>query len=260
MGNPDVKPEKTVQYEIGYKQVLTDDLGFDLTIFYKDIRDLLGVEFIDTYNGAAVRAADQRRLRQRARHHPGARPPPARPGRARVDYTWQQALGNSSDPRETATRAAAGEDPRPRLVPFNWDQRHTINLTARAGQARTTTRSARSCEVGSGQPYTPQLEAGFGFGLEANSGRKPAGILVDLRAEKSLAVADAADLRSLFVRMFNLFDTRFFNGAVFTQHRQPLLLAVPGDRSQLRSQDPTRFYPPRRIEVGVRLGPDGLER
>jgi len=46
MGNPDVKPEETIQYEIGYKQVLTPDLGFDLTLFYKDIRNLLGVEFI----------------------------------------------------------------------------------------------------------------------------------------------------------------------------------------------------------------------
>ena len=52
LGNPDVKPEKTVQYEIGYKQILTPDLGFDLTMFYKDIRDLLGVEFIATYTGA----------------------------------------------------------------------------------------------------------------------------------------------------------------------------------------------------------------
>ncbi len=43
---------------------------------------------------------------------------------------YQIATGNASDPRETANRAAAGADPRPRQVPFNWDQRHTLNATA----------------------------------------------------------------------------------------------------------------------------------
>ena len=38
----------------------------------------------------------------------------------------QFAEGNSSDPRETTNRAAAGQDPRPKYVPFNWDQRHTF--------------------------------------------------------------------------------------------------------------------------------------
>ena len=104
-------------------------------MFYKDIRDLLGVEFISTYNGAEYArltnvdfgnvigftlALDHRRIG---------------PLSLALDYTWQQALGNSSDPSETATRAAAGEDPRPRLVPFNWDQRHTFNLTAGLQQA-----------------------------------------------------------------------------------------------------------------------------
>src|SRR4030095_8221274 len=39
MGNPDVKPEKTVQYEIGYRQALTPKIGLDVTTFYKDVRD-----------------------------------------------------------------------------------------------------------------------------------------------------------------------------------------------------------------------------
>src|SRR5262249_37333425 len=52
LGNPDVKPERTVQYQFGYKQAVTDWLGMDVTTFFKDIRDLLGVEFIQTYNDA----------------------------------------------------------------------------------------------------------------------------------------------------------------------------------------------------------------
>ena len=57
---------------------------------------------------------------------------------------------------------------------------------------------------------------------------------------------------SLFARVFNLLNTRFFNGFVFTD---------TGSADYTRDQagqagkliDPTRFYPPRRIEVGISL-------
>ncbi len=209
LGNPDVKPEKTVQYEFGYKHAVTDDIGVDVTTFYKDIRDLLGVEFITTYSDAEYArltnvdfgsvvgftvTLDDRKLG---------------PASVAVDYTWQLAQGNSSDPRETATRAEAGEDPRPRQVPFNWDQRHTVNMTVSLAEPEVYAASA-VVRVASGQPYTPILEAGFGGGLDANSGRKPAGVVIDLRGEKYLK-AGRVNV-SLFGRVFNLLDTRFFNG------------------------------------------------
>ncbi|HOX24547.1 MAG TPA: TonB-dependent receptor [Candidatus Krumholzibacteria bacterium] len=253
LGNPDIKPERTIQYEIGYKQILTPDLGFDLTIFYKDIRDLIGVEFIDTYTGAQYArltnvdfgnvfgitfAIDHRRLG---------------PVSLAMDYTLLQALGNASDPHETATRAANGEDPRPRLLPFNWDQRHTVNLTAALTQPGDYTVST-VLRIGSGQPYTPQIESGFGFGLEANSGRKPTAFLVDLRAEKTLAFAVSPDLSAgVFLRVFNLFDARYNNGSVFASTGSPYYSRFPStDRNSL--EDPLWFYPPRRVELGLRMG------
>ncbi|MHB8079793.1 MAG: TonB-dependent receptor [Candidatus Krumholzibacteriia bacterium] len=254
LGNPDVRPEQTIQYEIGYKHSLTPDLGADLTIFYKDIRDLLGVEFIDTYNDAQyprltnvdfgnvfglTLSVDDRKLG---------------PLNFAFDYTWQQATGNSSDPRETAVRASAGEDPRPRLLPFNWDQRHTVNLTVAMARPDDYVASA-VLRVASGQPYTPALDAGFGLGLEENSGRKPTSMVLDLRMEKSLP--RVANNFMVFARMFNVFDTRFFNGAVFNSTGSPYYSRFPTtDWTAL--QDPGRFYPPRRIEIGFRLGSGGL--
>ncbi|MFB3910186.1 MAG: TonB-dependent receptor domain-containing protein [Candidatus Eisenbacteria bacterium] len=251
LGNPDIKPEKTVQYEMGYRQAVTETLGADLSVFYKDIRDLLGVEFVSTYNAAeyarltnidfgyvvgVTLSLDQQWIG---------------PFSATLDYTWQLAEGNSSDPRETATRASAGEDPRPRQIPLNWDQRHTLNITATLSEPNLYTASA-VLRIGSGQPYTPVLEQAYGYGLEANSGRKPAGMTVDLRAERSFTFSNM-DV-GLFGRVFNLFDTRYWNGPVFGSTGSPYYSRFPeADKVQLA--DPTRFFAPRRIEIGLRLRP-----
>ena len=218
-------------------------------MFYKDIRDLLGVEFISTYNGAEYArltnvdfgnvigftlALDQRKLG---------------PVSTTMDYTWEFAQGNSSDPRETATRAEAGEDPRPRLVPLNWDQRHTFNLTLNAAWPRGVS-SSWVFRVASGQPYTPALTTGFATGLETNSGRKPTSTVLDVRGERPMMVAGLST--TLFVRVFNVFDTRYFNGAVFNTSGSPYYSRFP-TTDLVTLTDPTRFYPPRRIEIGIGL-------
>ncbi|MDZ7267745.1 MAG: TonB-dependent receptor [candidate division KSB1 bacterium] len=247
LGNPDIKPERTVQYEFGYKHAITEFLGLDFSVFYKDIRDLLGVEFVSTYAAAEYArltnvdfgsvlgftlSLDQRRLG---------------PVSTMLDYTWQRAMGNSSDPRETATRAAAGEDPRPRQVPLNWDQRHTLNTTITLDQPRHYALST-VIRFGSGQPYTPEIGSGFGADLEANSGRKPAFVLVDLRAEKFFRLANLDC--SVFGRVFNLLDARFSNGFVFSNTGSPDYSLNPvADRVTLAN--PQRYYPPRRIELGL---------
>ncbi|MBN2172115.1 MAG: TonB-dependent receptor [Candidatus Krumholzibacteriota bacterium] len=253
MGNPDVEPEKTIQYEVGYRQVLNEDLGFEITAFYKDIRDLLGVEFVSTYNGAeyarltnvdfgnvfgATVSLDHRRIG---------------PASVGLDYTWQRALGNASDPRETAVRAENGEDPRPRVIPFNWDQRHSLNVTVALGTPGVNSASV-VMRAASGQPYTPVLESGFGYGLDANSGRKPASLSLDFRAERGLFIGGVRSL--LFLRVFNVFDTRFFNGDVYPTTGSPYYSRNPeGDKYAL--MNPFRYFPPRRIELGVRFESGG---
>jgi len=249
MGNPDVEPEESVQYEFGYKQALTQNFGFEVSLYYKDIRNLLGTEFIDTYNDATyarltnvdfgsvsgvIVALDHHRLG---------------PVSASLDYTWQRAQGNSSDPKETAARAQAGDDPRPRVIPFDWDQRHTLNVTLAIAKPEVYSASTVVRAV-SGQPYTPEIsQGGFGFGLAENSGRRPSGIVVDLRGE--FLRGWLGQRWSLFGRVFNLFDTRFFNGDVFASTGSPFYSRF-SDQVELAS--PTRFYAPRRIELGFSLG------
>jgi hypothetical protein len=166
-----------------------------------------------------------------------------------MDYTWQFAQGNGSDPRETATRASAGEDPRPRLAPLTWDQRHTFNLTVNVAWPGAVSTSA-VLRTASGQPYTPALSTGFSSGLETNSGRKPGGLLLDLRGERPFRVGVMG--ATLFGRVFNVFDSRYFNGFVFNSSGSPYYSRYPA-ADLVTLNDPTRFYPPRRIEIGIGL-------
>jgi outer membrane receptor protein involved in Fe transport len=247
MGNPDIKPEFTTQYEFGFKQQFGQLLGLDLSVFYKDIRDLLGVEFIDTYAASeyarftnvdfgsvnGVKLSVDGRVTNALSFS--------------LNYTYENAFGNSSDPHETANRAAAGEDPRPRQVPFDWDQRHTLNLSGALNEPNDYAITI-ILKYGSGSPYTPAVGSGFGATLERNSSDKPAWTTVDLRAEKYFVVG-GLNLNA-FLRVFNLFDSRYANGSVFQTTGSPSYSLTP-TADAVALLNPSRFVAPRRIELGV---------
>ena len=51
MGNKELKAEKTVTYEIGLWQELTPrGVGLEVSLFYRDIYNLLSTQIISTYN------------------------------------------------------------------------------------------------------------------------------------------------------------------------------------------------------------------
>jgi outer membrane receptor protein involved in Fe transport len=245
LGNPDLEPEITVQYEVGLKQALNDALGVDLTFFYKDIRNLLGTEVIETYNfGQYARNTNVDygsvsgitfSIIQRAIGNFGAS----------LDYSIMFADGNSSDPNETANRSLGGQDPRPRDIPFTWDQRHTLNVTALYNQPDDFSIST-IVRYATGQPYTPELGVGFMTQEEQNSGRKPSYATVDLRAEKYFNYESINF--SIFLRVFNLFNQNFVNGAVFSDTGDPETSKTLAPGQPL---DPNRFNAPRRIEFGI---------
>ena len=249
MGNPDLRPEFTVQYEFGFKQAISNILGLQLSFFYKDINDLLGTEVIETYNSAeywrftnvdfgSVYGFTVSLFQQNYSNISSS-----------LNYTLQFAEGNSSDPRETTNRAASGQDPRPKYVPFNWDQRHTLNLTAVYSIPDDFSISA-ILKFGSGQPYTPVIGTGFGADQDPNSGRKESYFLIDLRGEKYFNL-DIVNL-SVFLRVFNLLNEHFVNGFVFSDTGSPDYALYPETvRAQL--YDPSRFFEPRRIEFGISL-------
>jgi outer membrane receptor for ferrienterochelin and colicin len=248
MGNPNLEPERTVQYEFGYKGAVTDFFGVDVSIFYKDIRDLLGVEFVSTYKAAEyarftnVDFGNVTGTTIAIDNRSGI-------FNASVDYTYQMALGNSSDPRETANRAAAGEDSRPRVVPLGWDQRHTLNTILGVSEPNDYSASF-IIRLQSGQPYTPELTPGFNGEIEANSGTKQSSYTADVRVEKYYTLSGISF--SVFTKISNLFGAHSVNGFVFS-NTGSVDYSLNPFVSRGTLADPSRFYAPRRIEVGISM-------
>ena len=51
--NPNLKPERTTDYEVGFRQQLGEESSFDLSFFYKDTKDLHVIRVVFPYSGTA---------------------------------------------------------------------------------------------------------------------------------------------------------------------------------------------------------------
>jgi len=204
IGNADLEPQRTTIYEVGLQQQLAEDLGLTLTGYYKDIRNLLGNEvhvknefrkfgkYINRDYGD-VRGLTLA-LEKRLRNGLGVT----------VDYTYQIAQGNASDPNDDYNKSQATPpiEANKQLVPLDWDRRHSLNFTVTLGAPKNLIASFIG-QIGSGLPYTPSL-LNQRTGLE-NSDSRPAFFNVDFYATKYLSLA-GHDV-SVFLKAFNLFDT-----------------------------------------------------
>ena len=204
MGNTDLEPQRTVQYEVGLQQQISENIGIDITGFYKDIRNLLGSKIVDTFNAGDSYALYVNRdygntrgitVAVRKRMSDGLA--------ANIDYTFSVAEGNASDPASAYFDATAGIEPEKQLVYLDWDQRHTVNGSVTLSLPYDFTASFIG-SFGSGLPYTPSF-AGTRTSFE-NSERRPSQINLDLRATKSFNMIGT--LWTFNFNIYNLLDRR----------------------------------------------------
>lgn len=207
MGNPNLQPQRTTIYELGLQQQFTPTMAMDLTIYIKDIRNLLGQRFYRLENDVSSKYVlyynrDYARvngislfIEKRMSDY----------WSATLNYTFQIARGNASDPNALFYDLLANpprESPK-NVVFLNWDQRHTLNATLTLGQIKRWFVSVIA-SYGSGLPYTPTYQnqrTAF-----ENSGRKPLSLNFDLRAEYHFKYFHQA--LSVFLLANNLFDAR----------------------------------------------------
>ena len=103
VGNPDLDPERTIKYEMGLQQQLTSFLGVDVSMFYKNIRNLLGVEILSTLDNIQyTRTVNRDHGLVRGGTIALAVRPVGILLHSSFDVTYSDARGSSSDPAAVA--------------------------------------------------------------------------------------------------------------------------------------------------------------
>ncbi len=255
-GNPNLKVERRVQYEIGLQQVIFPNVALDFTAYYSDIRNLLGMEIINTYEGFKYARFTNRdygnvkgfiiSLDKRFADYFGAK----------VDYTYQFAEGNASDPYAVYNdnQTDPPVESEKKVVPLDWDQRSTLNITIDAGVPGDWT-AGIIFSYGSGSPYTEDIRVSNGVRFE-NGGRKPSVVNLDIRADKHFNLF-GLDMQA-YLWIYNVLDIRNEYGVYGTTGRanQDLNTKFAGEIIGLNTIDqyvnnPAMYSAPRQIRLGL---------
>ncbi|MDR3628534.1 MAG: TonB-dependent receptor [Ignavibacteriaceae bacterium] len=263
VGNPDLQPEQTTSGELGLQQQLTDDIAVDITAYFRDIRNLAGTlnQFMYVFGGSKIYSqyvnADYGFIRGvvvslTKRFGGGVS--------AALDYTYQIAKGNESDPTTAYNLMNSGKQAQTELIPLDWDQTHTVNLSVNYTNPADWGASF-IFQYGSGTPYTPQLTVSVG-NLIYNSEIKPATYDLDFRVYKDFRFGSSTTL-SVFLRVNNLLDTKNAT-QVYTDtgqpdwsltERQQILVNPPQKVASITDwyTKPYYYSEPRRVEFGTTI-------
>ncbi|MBN2411139.1 TonB-dependent receptor [candidate division KSB1 bacterium] len=261
MGNPRLKAQSTVQYEVGLWQELMTGMGLEVNLFYRDIYDLLTMTIISTYNQTQYGLysnkdyGNVKGLEVKYDYQ-------FRNIFAAVNYTLQYTRGNADNPTQTFTRAGNSQDPIARLIPMSWDQRHTLNVTV--SHTTKNTSATLSAYYDSGSPYTwsPIAESRLSrVNLYPNNSVRPARFRLDFYGYYDYALMKSIKLR-LSLYAVNLLDTKnelWVNGQTGRANEAIIReVDLASHRSlfneyQDRVYDPSAFDHPRYVKIGFGL-------
>ncbi|HPG42164.1 MAG TPA: TonB-dependent receptor [bacterium] len=211
VGNADLEPQKTVMYEIGLQQQITDDIGIDVTLFYRDVRDWVGTSARKlTYLPAVAYVVYENKdysnvrgitlkIEKRYSHN----------FFANLDYSYQVAEGTYSNPEDAFNASQSQEEPRLAILPLNWDQNHTFN--ASLSYSLNDWLFSIIGRYWTGRPYTPSFARGSQVGtstysgLRENSARLPNVKGVDLNINRRIQFSNNMAI-NVFMIVYNVFD------------------------------------------------------
>jgi len=261
MGDPLIKPQKTIQYEVGLWQQLSEGMSLEVAVFYRDIYDLLSAKVITTFNQIRYGLygnkdyGNARGFELKYEYFSG-------PIVAALNYTLQYTRGNADNPTFSFNRAGQSMDPVNILIPMSWDQRHTFNLSV--GYNATKYGATLTGYYNSGTPFSwnPIPESPLArVNLFPNNSPKPSQVTIDMRAYYALYSVANVQLRLLLIA-YNLLDNlnelsvNSITGRAYTDIvRQSQLDDHRSDFNDYydRIHDPSMYAAPRQMKAGVEV-------
>ena len=280
MANPNLKPEKTVNYELGFQQRLSGSSSLNISAFYIESRDQIQSfrytgAFPKTYYsynnidfGTVKGLTISYDLRRTANI------------RLRANYTLQFANGTGSNAETSSGLIRSGQPNLRNLIPLDFDRRHAIvlNVDFRYGegteyngpiikgiQVLKNAGFNLTMNGGSGTPYTRSSRISS-FGSQnviqgsLNGSRLPWSFRMDARVDKDFNLATVKDSRgrvknyylNLYLQVLNVLNSRNIMG-VYAATGNPDddgYLAAAEYQSQIYSQlSPASYIDFYRIRV-----------
>jgi len=275
--NGSLKPERTIQYEIGFAQQLGGFAAIDLTGYYKEVRDytMLSNRSNATIDGAEFSWAQFSNGDYGVVKGLSAALKMRRLNGVLIDvnYTYQTANGTGSDPSSNFMIAWIGENYPKSINPLDYDQRHTgsVMMDFQAGRIAGlfNLNLNATYQFGSGTAYTPSTlqSAVFGRGWyepvsSVNSGFQPWTSMMDLRINFGNIAGRGV---SAYILVLNALNTENVvsvypgtgsageDGWLNTSEGEVWLKGNPIGESfyEDRLRNPSRWQNPRMIRVGV---------
>lgn len=234
LNNPNLQPQKTVDYEVGFQQKVSETMAIKASAFYKEISGLVQrrafanvaaplntYQMFDNLDFSTVKGFSFSLDRRRTNNL-----------EINATYTLQFADGSGSDANSSTGINLRG--PLRNLIPLSFDERHRVTgvIDYRYGSGKSF--NGPRLKIGnayifenfginlttflvSGQPYTvnalPNQFGGAGFASSINGARLPWNFTADLNMQKRLPITinkttnKQIDL-TVSLRVQNVFDIR----------------------------------------------------
>lgn len=248
VGNPRILPQRTTAYEVGIKYAILDIYGVDVTLFLKDIKNLLSTTEVRAFpynyiiytndDFGSVQGIDVTLQRELVSNIGFS-----------INYTYQVARGNRSFAMQGFYDVYTGLPERIREYYLDFDRRHTFASTF---QFLLTERGGVGINfrIASGLPYTPYISEGVV--VEENSARMAWSYSLDILLHQGFEFGGA--LLELFVSATNITDAK--NPLyVYARSGEPWVTGEAAGGlmgSQDYIIDPSHVGPRRTIKAGLR--------
>ncbi|MEM8584976.1 MAG: TonB-dependent receptor, partial [Bacteroidota bacterium] len=219
IGNPNLRPTTTIDYEIGFKQRLTPRSAITISAYYKEFRDMIQIR---TYSpvplvvGGAYTTYDNQDFGTTKGFN--VTYDLRRTNNITINANYSLSFTDGTGSNTNTQRGLNNRGNIRALFPLDFDERHRINFiidyrldeNTSVGLLKNAGLNIQSVAV-SGRPYTatrnPTQFGGDGIIGAINGSRKPWTFTVNARLDKQIAISDKMGL-NIYFRVSNLFNRR----------------------------------------------------